>query len=125
MSRALPSEPWSLRVERLGDPDEPFITRTVVGKNLGGGEEVAILTTGSYRDDVEAVHAQLVMAAPKMLAALDRARAFIQLDRTAYADASVMADGTIDPSEQTGLAEYDAMLRTIDEAIAAATEVQP
>jgi hypothetical protein len=121
----LPSEPWRVQVDKIGDPDEPFIQRTIVGQNLGGGVEVAIVTTGSYTDQVEAQHAYLLAAAPLLLATLRKARAFIQLDRTGYADAHARPDGTLSESDQPGLDDYDAQLRAIDAAIALATTVPP
>lgn len=62
--------PWS--VESQGDPydDEDMVTRTVIGKDMGGGREVAIVTTGSYDDETEEANARLIAAAPAMCDAL-------------------------------------------------------
>lgn len=61
--------PWKLLTE--GDEDT-CIVRTVMGpgnqpRNLS---EVALVTTGSYPDDVEEANARLIAAAPDLLEAL-------------------------------------------------------
>jgi hypothetical protein len=110
------SAPWSVRVEKVGDPDEPFIQRTIIGKNLGGGEEVAIVTTGSYTDQVEALHAQLMAAAPGLLVALELARPYVdEAQRRMY-------DGTGGHAQRQEAARR---LAWIDTAIKDATEVPP
>ena len=58
MSEATP-RPWKLKTEQ----DQDFITRTVVGPNLGAGTEVAIITTGSYEDRMESANAKLIVRA--------------------------------------------------------------
>lgn len=50
-----------------------FTMRTVRGKSLGGGTEVAIITTGSYSDEVEEANARLIAAAPELLEACKQA----------------------------------------------------
>ena len=54
--------PWT--VDTQGSDDD-FVIRSVQGKNMGGGTEVAIVTTGSYSDTVEEANARLIAAAPE------------------------------------------------------------
>ena len=63
---------------------------------------------------------QLMVAAPRLLAALRKARACIQLDRTALADCAMRPDGSIEEDQRPALAEYDEVLAEIDAAIAEA-----
>jgi hypothetical protein len=63
--------PWSLLVE--GDEDS-CIVRTVMGtgnrpRNLS---EVALITTGSYSDEVEDANAKLIAASPTMYAYIQK-----------------------------------------------------
>lgn len=67
--RAFTPGPWTVNQAGPAD-DEDFIFRAVIGPNMGGGIEVAIVTTGSYSDDVEAANACLIAAAPELLEAL-------------------------------------------------------
>lgn len=71
--------PWRLLIE--GTEDDCII-RTIMGpdpmrpRNLS---EVALVTTGSYPDDVEAANARLIAAALELLEALEHA--LIVIDR--------------------------------------------
>lgn len=105
---ALASEPWSVRVEKVGDPDEPFIQRTIVGKNLGGGVEVAIVTTGSYTEEVEAKHAQLLAAAPRL------ARVVRDLHDFAAAGWELRTGETMREALPEAFAEVDALAQLLD-----------
>ena len=51
------------------------------------------------------------------ITALRAARAVIELDRTSFADCNVGDDGTFDYEDAQVLAEYDAVLARIDEAL--------
>lgn len=66
----------------------------------------------------------LMVAAPRLLAALHKARACIQLDRTAMADCAMRPDGSIEEDQQPAIAEYDEVLAEIDAAIAEAEGAQ-
>lgn len=74
--------------------------------------------TATDFDEAEA-NARLIAAAPRMLAALRKARDCILIDRTALADCSTGPDG-IDEDAQAGVAEYDETLAVIAAAISQA-----
>ena len=59
-------------------------------------------------------------ASSGLLAVLRKARACIQLDRTALADCAMRPDGSIEEDQRPALAEYDEVLAEIDAAIAEA-----
>lgn len=52
-------------------------------------------------------------------AALEAAKATIEIDRTSLADTSMRHDNTMDPDGAQGVAEYDAVLAQIDAGLAA------
>jgi len=52
-------------------------------------------------------------------AALEAAKATIQIDRTSLADTSMRPDNTMDPDGAQGVAEYDAVLGQIDAGLVA------
>lgn len=54
----------------------------------------------------------------KLAQALRAARACIWIDRTSMADTGVDPSGAIDPDTATALAEYDAVIQQIDDALA-------
>lgn len=58
--------PWKVKTQ--GSSDD-CIVRTVTGPRGGGGDEVAIVTTGSYDDSTESANALLIAAALELLAA--------------------------------------------------------
>ena len=66
-------------------------------------------------------NAQLMAAAPDMLAALVVAREFISFERNAFADSNGQPDGTFDADEAAELADYDTALLQINAAILKAT----
>ena len=59
--------PWKVKTE--GSEDN-CIMRTIIGQRSRGGNEVAIVTTGSYDDETECANAGLIAAAPELLKAL-------------------------------------------------------
>lgn len=67
--------------------------------------------------EVEA-NARLIAAAPNMLEALHMAREFINLDRVRLLDCCTRSEGEIDSDDAAVVADYDAALKQIDEAIA-------
>lgn len=71
-----------------------------------------------------AANATLFAAAPRMLAALRKARDCILIDRTALADCAMRPDGSIEEDQQPAIAEYDEVLAEIDAAIAEAEGAQ-
>jgi hypothetical protein len=90
-----PSWPWTVRTETLGEEADGFIQRTIIGTDLGGGVEVAIVTTGSYTDEQEELHARTLAAAPMLrdlalgLAGTVRAMSDY-LERTGHAEAAAI-----------------------------------
>lgn len=72
--------------------------------------------------DVTHPDMRLIAAAPDLLAALQTARECIYTDRTSLADCHMSpVTNTLDEDGAAGVAEYDAVLSTIDAAIAKAT----
>lgn len=77
-------------------------------------------TRGPDRAEAHA-NANLMAAAPDMLAALLIAREFISFERNAFADSNGLPDGTFDADEAAELADYDTALLQINAAILKAT----
>jgi hypothetical protein len=72
--------PWHVLVE---NDEDVFTTRTIISdlyrsRNLS---EVALCTTGSFCDDVEAANAKLIAAAPELLDALVIANEILNDDK--------------------------------------------
>lgn len=61
--------PWILNV----DQDDDFTMRTILSseKKVNHHKEVAIVTTGSYPDEIEHANALLIAAAPELLQELE------------------------------------------------------
>lgn len=104
------SFPWLVKVDKTqvdeSDPAEVFISRTVEGTNMGGGTEVAIVTTGSYDDEQEARHAALLGAAPVLFQAVVLSTRMRQLQRAYF---KTRDRGVLVASKQIE-AELDALL---------------
>lgn len=66
-------------------------------------------------------NAELIAAAPDMLAALVVAREFISADRNALAEAVIFPDGHMEQDDADAVADYDKALLQINAAIQRAT----
>lgn len=84
-------------------------------KKLGVGSRTGALAAWKAQnpDELTTVRAQR----DALLVALTMARAFVQTDRTTFADTAVQHDGTYEPDDAEVLADYDAALAQIDAAI--------
>lgn len=84
--------PWF--VVNVGDEDEPMYT--VKAARIAGKEprhEVALCATGDSPQEMETANAHLIAAAPEMLEALKRARAWIELEMSGtVADCSLITE---------------------------------
>jgi len=59
-------EPW--KIVNQGDESTPVLV--VTGPKSPGGNEICIVTTGSYDDETDRANARLIAAAPGLLLAL-------------------------------------------------------
>lgn len=94
--------------------------------HIGDGRVVLKSSLADYRlvdicdvtaCDKRKANAELIAAAPDMLAALVVAREFISTDRNALADCSIGTDGTMEQEDAEAVASYDGALLLIDAAL--------